>query len=76
MTTTKTTQQPDKGSAGGGAEYSIWTEQDCYGMFSYDFVLDGKQYEKHDFLSRANAIEDAKSRIRCIVRGGNDPENA
>lgn len=48
-------------------DVEIWTEQDRFGMYSYDFVLMGNVYRKHDFQSRANALEDARSAVRCVL---------
>ena len=45
----------------------IWTEQDRFGMWSYEFMILGKFYEDHDYQSRANALEAARSHFRQVV---------
>jgi len=52
----------------------IWTEQDRFGMFSYDFVLNGTVYTDHDYQSRANALEAARSEVRSLL--ATQPEGA
>jgi hypothetical protein len=42
----------------------IWTEQDRFGMYSYEFVLNGIVHADHDYQSRGNALEAARSAIR------------
>jgi hypothetical protein len=44
----------------------IWTEQDRFGMWSYDFVWNGTVYTDHDYQSRNNAEEAARSHFRSL----------